>query len=469
MKNKTNFKYKNLNPILLKGDGSEIELFYFNIWLKLLLILITPLLFTSCLKEDILTVKSEFTFTETPLLDGKKLSFTNLSVNGDTYKWTFQNGLPATSDRFNPGDVIFRTAGLQTISLEVKNRDGSVDVFEKQVQITLVPETNFSAEVLINDFAPAEVKITNLSSNVTTYQWFFPGATPASFDGATPPNIIYNSPGIKNIKLITNAGEKNIDIEVKPALLVDFNYTVKAIDSNLNAPVKLFLNNQTISALTYNWEITGPANFNFTTTNSIVLLPLAGNYQIKLTASNVKQTLSLIKNITILNYTNLAIQNNIEFGINSAQNTIGVSYSTLNKKLYKTSEINDTNGADIDIVFYGINSNFSFCAFTSPNNTTGFGIATIPNATTTIYNNKQEENLVTVPIVSTSEFDGLTNETSLLNLAIPNNINLFNGNTIPRIVPFKTQDGRKGLIKIKSIINDGANSRIVTDIKIQKH
>ena len=435
---------------------------------KLLLLFCIPLLFISCLKEDILIVKSEFTFVETTLLDGKKISFTNLSQNGDTYKWTFQNGLPSTSTKFNPGDVLFKTSGSQTITLEVKNRDGSVAVFEKQVQVTLVPVTNFSADILVNDFAPAEVKISNLSSNVTTFQWLFPDATPASFDGVTPPNIVYNSPGIKNIKLITNAGEKNITIEIKPALIVDFNFTYKEIDANLNAPVKLFLNNQSISALTYNWEITGPASFNFTTTNPSVILPVAGNYQIKLTASNTKQTLSTIKNITILNYTNLAIQNNVEFGINAAQNTIGVCYSTLNKKGYKTSEINTTNGADIDIVFYGINSSFSFCAFVSPNNTTGFGIAAIPNATTTIYNNKQEDNAITVPIVTTAEFDAMTNETSLLNLAIPSNINLFNGNTIPRIIPFKTQDGRKGLIKIKSIINDGNNSRIVTDIKVQK-
>ena len=437
--------------------------------IKKIFLSIIPVLFFSCLKEDILTVKSEFTFTETNLLDGKKLSFNNTSQNGDTFKWTFQNGLPATSDKFNPGDVIFKTAGLHTIKLEVKNRDGSSDIIEKQVDVSLVANVNFTTEILVNEFAPAIIKITNLTTNVSSQQWIFEGGNPATFSGSTPPNVTYTTPGIKTLKLITNAGEKNIDIEIKPALSVDFNYIIKEIDNNMNAPVKLFFNNTSLSALTYNWEITGPANFNFTSINPNVILPLAGNYQVKLTASNVKETFSKTLNVNVLAYTNLATQNNIELGIAAAQNTIGVSYSTINKKVYKSSEINSTNGSEIDVLFYGINATFGFCAFVSPNNTNGFGLTSIPNATNTIFNNKQEENSISIPSITSTDFDALVNENNIQNITIPANNNLFNSNTIPRIIPFKTQDGRKGLIKLKSIIPDGNNSRIVIDLKVQKH
>lgn len=437
--------------------------------LKNIFLFVIIVFFFSCLKEDILTVKSEFTFTETNLLDGKKLSFNNLSQNGDTFKWTFQNGLPASSDKFNPGDVIFKTAGLQTIKLEVKNRDGSSDVFEKQVDVSLVANVNFTTEILVNDFAPATVKITNLSTNVSTQQWIFEGGNPATYTGSAPQNVTYTTPGIKTLKLITNAGEKNVNIEIKPALLVDFNYTIKEIDDNMNAPVKLFFNNTSISALTYNWEITGPANFNFTSINPDVILPLAGNYQVKLTASNVKETLSKTINVNVLAYTNLAIQNNIELGIATAQNTIGVSYSSINKKVYKSSEINSINGSQIDVLFYGINATFGFCAFISPNNTVGFGLTSIPNPTNTVFNNKQEENSSSIPIITSQDFDVLINENNIQNMIIPSNNNLFNSNTIPRIIPFRTQDGRKGLIKLKSVIPYGNNSRIVIDLKVQKH
>ncbi|QYS89619.1 hypothetical protein [Flavobacterium davisii] len=42
------------------------------------------------------------------------------------------------------------------------------------------------------------------------------------------------------------------------------------------------------------------------------------------------------------------------------------------------------------------------------------------------------------------------------------------GKQLPRIVLFKTKDGRKGAIKIKNMITNGTNSYIVCDIKVQK-
>ena len=44
----------------------------------------------------------------------------------------------------------------------------------------------------------------------------------------------------------------------------------------------------------------------------------------------------------------------------------------------------------------------------------------------------------------------------------------FNNSVLPRIIPFKTQDNRKGLIKIKEFVADGLNSYIIIDIKVQK-
>ena len=42
------------------------------------------------------------------------------------------------------------------------------------------------------------------------------------------------------------------------------------------------------------------------------------------------------------------------------------------------------------------------------------------------------------------------------------------GNFFPRIILFKTQDGRKGAIKITNMVNNGTNSYVVCDIKVQK-
>jgi len=45
----------------------------------------------------------------------------------------------------------------------------------------------------------------------------------------------------------------------------------------------------------------------------------------------------------------------------------------------------------------------------------------------------------------------------------------FDNSVVPRIVLFQTRDGRKGAIKIKQFVQNGAASYIVADIKVQKN
>jgi serine protease len=54
--------------------------------------------------------------------------------------------------------------------------------------------------------AGGSVTFTDLSTyNPTSWSWSFPGGTPASFNGQTPPSIVYNTPGIYNASLtVTN-------------------------------------------------------------------------------------------------------------------------------------------------------------------------------------------------------------------------------------------------------------------------
>jgi hypothetical protein len=65
----------------------------------------------------------------------------------------------------------------------------------------------------------------------------------------------------------------------------------------------------------------------------------------------------------------------------------------------------------------------------------------------------------------------MTDDAPLRNLSFPSAAPgsiPFSNSIIPRIVVFQTADGRKGAIKIKSFVSDGANSYIIIDIKIQK-
>lgn len=435
--------------------------------------LLFVLLFTflSCLKEEILIANADFLFEETITSSGKILTFTNLSTNGEQYEWTFENGTPATSIEFNPGQVSFTITGTQTIKLKVSNKDGSVSEIEKQIEVTSNPTTDFNYQIVINNYAPVEVQVTNLSQNIANYDWQFSNATPGNSTQAQPENVIFNTVGTQSITLntLSNSGitaQKTITFEVLPELNTNFDYSVLPIDENFNAPVKVFIENTTISATSYTWEVVGASPATSTQENPSFIFNAAGNYQIKLTATNGKQTQTLIKNITVLPYTNLSTQTNVKLGINSAQNTVGSYYSTTQKTVYKSSEINPQNGSGIDIVYFGLGNTFSSNVFVSPTEAATFGLANIPNATVTQYTNKQENCACTV--VTETDFDNLTNDTFLQSLTITTQNSAFNNTVLPRIIPFVTANGRKGLLKIKSFINDGPNSYVLVDIKAQK-
>ncbi|HEX8575100.1 MAG TPA: PKD domain-containing protein [Flavobacterium sp.] len=427
----------------------------------------------SCLTEEVLVANADFLIEEIITSSGKTATFTNLSTNGEVFEWTFENGTPATSNQFNPGQVSFTVAGTHTIKLKVANKDGSVSEIEKQITVIANPSTDFNYQILINNYAPVEVQLTNLSQNVTGYNWQFSNGVPESSTVAQPANVLFNIPGPQTITLNTvnatgQTGQKTVTFEVLPELNVDFEYTVLPIDDSYNAPVKVFINNTTISATSYSWEVIGANPSTSTEANPIFIFNSEGNYQIKLTATNGKQTETVIRNISVLAYTNLSIHNNVKLGINSAQNTLGSYYSTVQKRVYKSSEITPQNGNLIDVVYFGLGSTFSSNVFVSPTNTTTFGLADIPNAAITRYTNKQESCSCSCTAVTENNFDDVTNDSFLQSFTITNENTSFNSGVLPRIVPFVTANGRKGLIKIKAFVNDGANSYVLVDIKVQK-
>ena len=74
--------------------------------------------------------------------------------------------------------------------------------------------------------------------------------------------------------------------------------------------------------------------------------------------------------------------------------------------------------------------------------------------------------------LTVSQFDTMQDDTLLHNLTIeetPEGLEEFDNSIVPRIVLFETEDGRKGAIKVKEFFENGLNSYILVDIKIQKN
>ncbi len=161
----------------------------------------------------------------------------------------------------------------------------------------------------------------------------------------------------------------------------------------------------------------------------------------------------------------------IKFGINSAHNNnqIGAFFSSTTRESYTANEVTDENGHLINIVFSGLNSSFNFNQFISPTIAQNNGFTPIPNAMHTKFINSQE--ICNCGGLSAEDFDAMTDDSFLASLIIEESaagLQSFNQITLPRIVLFETQNGKKGAIKVKGFISDGENSYINTDIKIQK-
>ncbi|SNR14556.1 PKD domain-containing protein [Tenacibaculum jejuense] len=447
--------------------------------LKFSVFILLSILLVSCYKETAITVNSSF---DVSYVNGDKsvpvaIKVSNKTEGADQFEWTFEGGNITASSERNPQTIIYNEPGTYTITLKATNVDGEEDIFEKQIAVLEAIDINFSTNIIENNFSPVTVEINNqtIGDNLT-YEWTFERGLPNSSSERNPQNIVFREVGEHTIQVKVSNGfetvEKTKTIEVLPELKVDFDWELDRFDDDAQAPVNITLNNKSTSALTYSWTFTGGIPATSTEENPKVLFSSPGTHAIKLEASNGKETKTETKLITVIPNTNLRTFENIELGINIAHNTNtkGAFFSSELRKTLKANEVTAENGSKIDIAFLGLNSSFSFNKFISPTEVATNGFVAIPNATETKIINSLENCNCGINF-SESQFDTMVNDQPLQNLTITTTSQgslHFDATTIPRIVLFQTEDGRKGAIKIKEFVANGNDSYMVCDIKIQK-
>lgn len=433
---------------------------------------------TSCYKESFVTIETKFT---TEFVNGDEsvpviLKINNLTTGADTYEWEFQGGSPATANSKIPPQILYTAPGIYSIKLNTKNSDGEQGSYSKTIVIKDAIGINFNTQIIQSNYSPVEVNFNNATSGTgLSYNWTFSGGSIATFSGQNPPNVIFTTPGNHDIVLTVSNGFETFSqtksIIVAPYLISAFTWQPIFFDDDYQAPVTLNFLNQSISATSFNWSFPSGSPSSSNLVNPTITFNNPGTYAVSLTAINDKTTQVISYPITIYPDTNLRVLNDVKFGINSAHNNNlqGAFYAISTRENYKANEVNTTNSGLIDIAFQGLNSNFTYNKFIAPNQVQNFGFLSLTPAQNTIFINSQ--NLCNCGLNFTqSQFDAMTTDLPLQGLVINNSIagaQEFN-NTIPRIVLFKTQDGRKGAIKIKNFVNNGSGSFLVCDIKVQK-
>jgi PKD repeat protein len=401
-----------------------------------------------------------------------EVTFENKTTGAEHYQWTFEGGDPETSDKYNPGPVRYTASGTYTVHLEAWNGD---DRQSKEITLqilgTFTPD--FETSVATNSISPVQVTLTNTTIGGTAYHWEFPEGVPTSFTGHDPPVVEYTTPGEHRITLVVENGNE-IDsiaktITVLPALAMDFAIEPSFQDEDYEAPLTASLINSTIGGLTWQWTSTGGDIRQSTAEQTSIHFAQPGTYSITLTADNGKVTQSINREIVVKPNTGLRTHHDIMLGINTAHSTVGSFYSTFLRRVVHKDEP-DSLDQYVDITFFGLNANFTFNRFVSPDSAQQYTFEALTQAQTTHFINTQETCACGINFTE-AEFDQMVTDAPLQNLTITSRatgLKPFNDSQVPRLVLFRTGDNRKGAIKIKEFHRDGLQSYIVVDIKIQK-
>ena len=389
------------------------------------LLIITVITLVACIDEVALPVAVDF---QAEIVNGDnsapvRVKITNDTEGADTYKWTFEGGNPSTSSDRNPGTIIYEQEGEYTIVLEASNRDGSSDLKEVKIQVKPTILIGFDVTVIDDNFSPVEVQIQNTTQGAITYNWTFEGGNPSSSNEENPSNIVFTTPGTHTIKLQVSNGEEQFEmektIEVAPLLVADFEYSVASEDDDFQVPVTMYLENKSISATNYSWTFQGADINTSNEENPELVFTTPGVYTIVLTSSNSKVEETVTKTIEVFENTNIRVFENIKLGINTAHsnNAIGAYFSSENRKVYTKADVTEDVGNSIDITFFGLNSDFTFNRFVSPDDVQSFAFEAIPNATKTKFINTLEDCNCGINF-SENDFDNMINDTPIKDLQI---------------------------------------------------
>lgn len=447
--------------------------------IKKILLYSVGIILISCAKETAIPVTVDFDFevAKDDYSVPVKVLINNKTEGAELYEWHFEGGEPSFSNSRNPGVISYTNKGEYVIELTATNQDGSNDTKSIPIQVDEPIYIGFEITNIKNNFSPAAYTFKNTTTGANQFYWTFEGGIPENSTKEDPGQILFKTPGEHKVKLEASSDRESYNFEktiiVSPYLDVDFTYTVAYNDDDYQVPVHVNIEKTAISTTTYQWDFPGaiPSISNQEDPEEIVYT-IPGIYPIAVTASNGKEVKIITKEIEVFKNTNLRTFSDVKLGINTAHlnHTIGSFYSIADRRVYTANEIDDKTAATIDLVYYGFSNSFNTNRFTSPDDLSDTTFPDIENAKKTKFINSQESCNCSASLTAL-QFDTIEDDTLFQNLIVdetPEGLKDFDNSTVPRIVLFQTQEGKKGAIKIKKYVEAGQESYILVDIKVQK-
>ncbi|HRX96166.1 MAG TPA: PKD domain-containing protein [Bacteroidales bacterium] len=216
---------------------------------------------------------AEFSASPTEVCTGGSVTFTDQSLGSPTsWTWSFPGGSPSSYVGQNPPAISYSSAGSYNVTLTVG--DG-IDT-DSQTKTGYITVNNVIADFIgipTTVVVGNSVSFTDQSScDPTGWSWSFPGGTPSSYVGQTPPAIQYDTEGSYDVTLTVTKGGSN-DIETKTGYITvvppEFNITNGTVTTCMGnfydsgGPTGSYSNNETFVETFYPSTSGSMMRFNF--------------------------------------------------------------------------------------------------------------------------------------------------------------------------------------------------------------
>ncbi len=248
---------------------------------------------------------ANFTASDTVLCIDDCINFIDQSTSSPTtYSWEFIGGTPSTSSVPNPMNICYSAAGTYTVKLTVTNATG-IDSLIKVDYITVNPCNPPTADFNSDTTQMCERSCMNFYDmsigGATSWEWFFPGGTPASSTNPNPIGICYFTPGSYDVTLVvgnsfgydTLTVPNYMTIDLCPLPEADFNSFTQNICSNRCVN---FFDLSTENPIAWRWYFPGASPDTSTAQNPTnICYAVDGFYDVRLIATNQNGSDTIVK------------------------------------------------------------------------------------------------------------------------------------------------------------------------------
>lgn len=247
---------------------------------------------------------ANFTFDSENLTSPVEVTFTNISVNADSYSWNFGDPQSArnTSSEKSPGHTYDEPGKYKVVLTATNKKTGEKSSFSEFVIVNesskpdVVPVADFSIENN-NAPSPALVKFTDQSTNAHSYKWNFGDENSDENTSVLKnPVHIYSEPGRYMVTLIAKNDKSGktdeftefvvVTSPAKPAVRPVAEFSVET--ENTTAPATVRFTNQSADATNYKWDFGDPGSENNSSgeANPTHTYNEPGRYRVELKVTN---------------------------------------------------------------------------------------------------------------------------------------------------------------------------------------